>query len=136
MLILTVSFLFLFIWQRVAPLARERLRYYHTEEGYELFQKLGCSENGFIQSLIDLMQFEDDDLQVSSCKLLFAIFQAEKTLFSKAKSSYLYTTISEKTKSRMVQLARFSDEDQVFLMMLQGHAESGEECIHSCSLVF
>ena len=133
-LILAVFFLLFFVWQRVAPLARERLRYYLTEEGYDLFQKLGYSENRFIQSLIDLMQFEDDNLRVSSCKLLFAIFHAEKTLFSKGKSSYIYTENSYNTQHRMVNLAVFADNNKLLLMMLQGHAESGEECI--CMLLF
>ena len=114
---------------RLTGIARDRLRFYLTQDGYDSFQKLECSENGIIQSLIDLMQFEDDDLQVSSCKLLFAIFDAEKALFSKAKSSYLYTSNSQGVFGRMVKLATLGDGDKVLLRMLQGHAESGEECI-------
>ena len=93
----------------MAPLARQRLRYYLTEEGYDLFQKLGHGENGFVQSLIDLMQFEDDNLRVSSCKLLFAIFHAERTLFSKARTSYIFTESSYPIQYRMVNLAVFAD---------------------------
>ena len=111
----------------MALLARRRLRYYHTEEGYDLFQNLECSENRFIQSLIELMQFENDDLQISSYKLLFAIFQAEKFLFVKAKSSYFYTFSSFSTHSWMIGLATFFDPDKILLRMLQGDAESGEE---------
>ena len=97
-----------------------------------MFQNLAHGENGFIQSLIDLMQFEDDELRVSSCKLLFAIFCAEKTLFSKAKSSYIYTDNSYNIQHRMVNLAVFADADKLLLMMLQGHAESGEEYTFAC----
>ena len=127
---LTVFLLLPFICKRVAPSARDRLNYCFTEEGYNLFHKLPHCENGLIQSLIDLMKFEYDELQVSSCKLLFAIFSAEKTLFSKAKSSYIYTENSHNIQDRMVNLAVFADADKLLLMMLQGHAESGKECIH------
>ena len=82
------------------------------------------------------MQFEDDDLQFSSCKLLLAMFHAEKALFSKAKSSYIYTRKSGKVNGRMMELATFRDNDKVLLKMLQGHLGSGEECIFMLFLNF
>ena len=123
-------FLFFFIC-RVTEIAKDRLEYYFTQKGYNmyLFPNLECSEYVLIQSLINLMQFEDDDLQFSSCKLLFAIVHAEKALFSKATSSYIYTSKSEKVNCRITELATFRDGDKILLKMLQGHLGSGEECI-------
>ena len=82
------------------------------------------------------MQFEDDDLRVSSCKLLFAIYHAEKTLFSKAKTSYIYTESSYDIHDRMVNLAVFADTDKLLLMMLQGNVESGEKHVPTSFLMF
>lgn len=111
---------------RLMPIeARQRLVYYFTEEGYKFFQDLN-TDNCLIQSLISLMQFEDDNLRFISCKLLFAIFHAEKALFAGAESSYLFTAASYYTHSMMVNLATFARPEMVLLRMLQGYAESGE----------
>lgn len=101
-----------------------------------MFQNLDCSENGFIQSLIELLQFENDELQVSCYKLLFAIFHAEKNLFLKAKSSYIITSSSYDIYGWMIELATFFDDDKILLRMLQGDAESGEESVYSFSFSF
>ena len=109
--------------------AKTRLREYLTQKGYELFQNLQHKGNVLIKSLIFLIQFGNDNLKFSSCQLLFAIFHAEKALFSKARSSYIYTSKSENVNCRMLELATFCDEDKILLKVLQGHLGSGEECI-------
>ena len=113
----------------MTKIAKVRLRHYLTQEGYDLFQNFNRYRHVVIESLINLIRFEDHDLQFSSCKLLFAIFHAEKALFSRARSSYIYTSKSGKVNRRMIELATFRDEDKILLKMLQGHLGSGEKCI-------
>ena len=56
-------------------LVRERLRFYYTETAYPFFDYCKGEGEVLIKILMDLMKYENDELRLSSTKLLFDIFQ-------------------------------------------------------------
>ena len=110
-------------------MAKERFRSYFIEETYEktyeLFQVDKATENKFIQSLLDLLELENDCLTFSVFRLLFDIFSAEQTVFSNAQASYIYSDFSHKTCKRMRDITVFVDSEKILSRMLHGCVEGG-----------
>ena len=106
-------------------MAKERFRSYFSEKTYELFHVNKATENTFIQSLLDLLQLENDCLTFSVFRLLFDIFSAEQTVFSNAQSSYIYSEFSRKTCKRMLDLTTFVDSEKILSRMLHGCVQGG-----------
>ena len=78
-----------------------------------------------IKILIDLLDYEDDDLRLSSTLLLYDIYQEENIIFCDAKISYIVTTPSKEVFNDMLKKGSFSDDNNLLLCMLQGTAITG-----------
>lgn len=113
-------YIILFQFWSLAKASKQRFSSYLSEGPYELFRVEKPSENSFINSLLDLLECEDDCLTVSVFKLLFAIFHAEEAVFSSAQSTYIYSDFSVKVSDWMLKLSEFSDYEKILLRMLQG----------------
>ena len=106
-------------------IARERLRHLFSENAYKCFDMNKSEGQELIKSLIDLLNYEDDELRLSSTLLLYDIYQEENIIFHDAQISYLVTPPSKQVFDEMVDKGSFSDYNKLLLRMLQGRAIKG-----------
>ena len=106
-------------------IARARLRHLFSENAYKCFDMNKSEGQQLIKILIDLLNYEDDELRLSSTLLLYDIYQEENIIFRDAQISYLVTPPSAQAFAEMVDKGSFSDDDKLLLRMLQGTATTG-----------
>ena len=106
-------------------IARDRLRHLFSENAYKCFDMNKTEGQQLINILIDLLNYEDDDLRLSSILLLYDIYQEENIIFRDAKISYIVTLPSKQVFDEMVYKGSFSDDKKLLLRMLQGTAITG-----------
>ena len=106
-------------------IARDRLRHLFSENAYKCFDMNKNEGQQLIKILIDLLNYEDDDLRLSSTLLLYDIYQEENIIFRDAQISYIVTPPSVQAFAQMVNKGSFSDEKKLLLRMLQGTAITG-----------
>ena len=106
-------------------IARDRLHYLFSENAYKCFDINKTEGQQLINILIDLLNYEDDDLRLSSTLLLYDIYQEENIIFRDAQISYIVTLPSKEVFDEMVYKTSFSDDKELLLRMLQGTAITG-----------
>ena len=77
-----------------------------------------------VEILINVLQLPNDELQMTSARLLFDIHKRENILFSNAFDSYLSTDASMRMHKSLVSLGSLSDEDRLLLKMHKGNLGS------------
>ena len=106
-------------------IARDRLRHLFSKNAYNCFDMNKSEGQQLIKILIDLLNYEDDDLRLSSTLLLYDIYQEENIIFCDAQISYIVTPPSKEVFDEMVDMVSFSDDKKLLLRMLQGTAIIG-----------
>lgn len=92
---------------------------------------LSTDKNEIEDILIDLFNYEDDDLRLSSITLLFDMYQKKTKLFFHASVSCIVTQQSEDINSFMHTHASFFDESKILMKLLQGTTTPGHEAYKS-----
>ena len=105
-------------------IARDHLRHLFSENAYKCFDMNKSEGQQLIKILIDLLNYEDDDLRLSSTLLLYDIYQVENIIFRDAQISYIVTPPSKQVFDEMVDKRSFFD-NKLLLHMLQGAAITG-----------
>ena len=106
-------------------IARDRLHHLFSKNAYNCFDMNKSEGQQLIKILIDLLNYEDDDLRLSSTLLLYDMYQEENIIFCDAKISYIVTPPSKEVYDEMVDMVSFSDDNKLLLRMLQGTAIIG-----------
>ena len=73
-----------------------------------------------VQILVQLLQFHNDELRMTSARLLFDMHKRESILFSNAADSYISTEPSFPTFADLLTLGSLSDQDKLFVKMHTG----------------
>ena len=106
-------------------ITRDRLHYLFSENAYKYFDMNKTEGQQLINILVDLLNYEDNDLRLSSILLLYDIYQEENIIFRDAKISYIVTLPSKQVFDEMVYKGSFSDDNMLLLRMSQGTAITG-----------
>ena len=110
---------------RIVNIARDCLCHLFSENAYKCFNINESEGKQLTEILIDLLNYEDDDLTLSSTLLLYDIYQVENIIFRNAQISYIVTLSSKQVFDEMVDKGSFSDDSKLLLRMLQGTAITG-----------
>ena len=106
-------------------ITRDRLHYLFSENAHKCFDINKTEGQQLINILVDLLNYEDNDLRLSSTLLLYDIYQEENIIFRDAKISYIVTLPSKQVFDEMVYKGSFSDDKKLLLRMSQGTAITG-----------
>ena len=121
MLMLYLVFFLTFLI-RVTSICRLRLDEHYDADAYKCLN-IFTQGRRLIKILVDLLQCKNDELRISSARLLFDLHKREHILFNDAIDSYLVTATSSELFTGMVVYGAFSDDDQLLLKLHQGKLE-------------
>lgn len=100
------------------PTAQKRLRHLYRKS---LPPRLDTDVSNQIgEMLLDLLDYEDGDLQVECAQFLYDLFSVEIKILSEAERSYFITPYSDNEKQRqMIAVGTVTDEEKLLAKMLK-----------------
>ena len=99
-------------------MAQRRLRQLYRQDLSPRFDS--DASNGICLILLDLLDYEDGDIQLECAELLFDLFSVEKKILNEAERSYFITPYSDNDKQRqMIAVGTMTDKEQLLGKMLK-----------------
>ena len=127
-----------FRYREVTTVCRRLIRSHFNEECYLAMdvsdQEGGEASDGILADsaqekptlvgvLIRVLQLPNDELRMTSARLLFDMHKRENILFSNALESYLATEASSHTHNSLINLGSLSDKSKLLVKMHMGQLE-------------
>lgn len=100
-------------------MCRWKLDEHHEDDAYK-WLNIFTQGGRLIKILVDLLLCKNDEVCISSARLLFDLHKREHILFKDAIDSYLVTASSSELYNSMVLYGAFSDSDKLLLKLHQG----------------
>lgn len=118
MSLFSMGFIYSLSLNSLIPTAQNRLRCLYRKTLPPRFDTDVSNQIG--DMLLDLLDYDDGDLQVECAQFLYDLFSVEIKILNEAERSYFTTPYSDNEKQRqMIAVATVADEDKLLAKMLK-----------------